>query len=392
MRLGRPVYSCSAGVRLPLLQPDAIVTERVRAGLERAGVFAVYVDDTLSEGIAPVEPISAEARDTAMRALDEIFAMVATSGPATRIPGEQIERLGGVVQAILRELRARREAVSSLMDLNAFDAHTLGHSLNVCVLGLMIGDEALRRHGWRDGRGEVRHGGMDDRLEKLGLGLLLHDLGKILIPADILQKPGRLTQDEMDIVREHPKAGLDLIENGAFSSLSKVAVIGHHERLDGRGYPFGRAGDLHPHAQIAGIADVYDAVSSMRVYQARRPTHEAWELIMSLAGTAFPLELVQVFKDTIAPYPEGVAVELSDGRRGIVARVSRDHVTRPRVRVTHDETGAPLAPFELDLYSAQDVVIADTLQDLVGPPEPGPPLPGASPDETHEQRLSTVLG
>ena len=373
MRLGRPVYSCSAGVRLPLLQPDALVTDRVRVGLERAGVFAVYVNDAISEGIAPVEPISAELRDRAMRALDDTFATVATHGSVTRIPGEQIERLGRVVQAILRELRSRREAVSSLMDLNAFDAHTLGHSLNVCIIGLMIGDEALRRHGWRDGRGEVRRGDVEDRLEKLGLGLLMHDLGKILIPSEILQKPGRLSDDEMEIVREHPKAGLDLIENGAFSSLSKVAVIGHHERLDGRGYPYGRSEDLHPHAQIAGMADVYDAVSSMRVYQARRPTHEAWELVMSLAGAAFPIELVQVFKNTIAPYPEGVAVELSDGRRGIVARVSRDHVTRPVVRVTHDPAGAPLTPHDLDLYAAQDVVIADTLQDLDRPVRPLPP-------------------
>ena len=392
MRLGRPVYSCSAGVRLPLLQPDALVTERVRAGLERAGVFAVYVNDAISEGITPVEPISAELRDRAMRALDDTFRAVATQGAVTRIPGEQIDRLGSVVQSILRELRSRREAVSSLMDLNAFDAHTLGHSLNVCILGLMIGDEALRRHGWRDGRGEVRHGDVEDRLEKLGLGLLLHDIGKILIPSEILQKPGRLSDDEMEIVREHPKAGLDLIENGAFSSLSKVAVIGHHERLDGRGYPYGRADDLHPHAQIAGMADVYDAVSSMRVYQARRPTHEAWELVMSLAGTAFPIELVHVFKDTIAPYPEGVAVQLSDGRRGVVARVSRDHVTRPVVRVTHDPAGRALAPQDLDLYETQDVVITDTLQDLVGPSDPSPRDSDRSPDETHEQTLSTVLG
>lgn len=392
MRLGRPVYSCSAGVRLPLLQPDALVTERVRAGLERAGVFAVYVNDTVSEGISPVEPISAELRDRAMRTLDDTFTAVATQGAVTRIPGEQIERLGAVVKAILRELRSRREAVSSLMDLNAFDSHTLGHSLNVCILGLMIGDQSIRRHGWRDGRGEVRHGDVDDRLEKLGLGLLLHDIGKILIPSEILQKPGRLSDDEMEIVREHPKAGLDLIENGAFSSLSKVAVIGHHERLDGRGYPYGRADDLHPHAQIAGMADVYDAVSSMRVYQARRPTHEAWELVMSLAGTAFPIELVHVFKDTIAPYPEGVAVQLSDGRRGIVARVSREHVTRPVVRVTHDPAGHPLTPHDLDLYETQDVVIADTLQDLVGPPDPPPRARDRSPDETHEQTLSTVLG
>lgn len=391
MRLGRPVYSCSSGSRLPLLQPEALVTDRVRAGLERAGVFAVYVKDGVSEGINPTEPISPELRDRAVRDLGEVFSSVATAGRSTRIPGEQIERLGGVVRSVLRELRDSGHMVSALMDLQAFDAHTLGHSLNVCVLGLMIGDESLRRDGWRDGRGNLRRDGIDDRLEKLGLGLLLHDVGKLLIPAEILQKAGRLTEDEYELVREHPQAGLDLIEQGAFSSLSRVAVIGHHERLDGRGYPHGRGADLHPHAQIAGMADVYDAVSSMRVYRARRPTHEAWELVMSLAGTAFPLDLVQVFKHSVAPYPEGVAVRLSDGRRGLVSRVTREHISRPRVRITHDPAGQAVSPHEIELVDERDVTILDTLQDLDGPLDPPPPPAADASDERHEQGLARIV-
>jgi HD-GYP domain-containing protein (c-di-GMP phosphodiesterase class II) len=320
MRLGRPVYSCSAGVRIPLLQPSAVVTDGVRVGLERAGVFAVYVDDEVSEGIEPTEVISAELRERAILELHDTFGAVTSKGPSTRIPGEQVERLEGVVASILRELRSHGHMVSTLMDLHTFDSHTLAHSLNVCVIGLMLGDELLRRHGWTDGRGNNRRDHHDMRLQKLGTGLLLHDIGKLLIPVDILRKPGKLTADEMALVREHPKTGLDLVESGTLASLTKVCIIGHHERLDGRGYPNGRGADLHENAQIAGIADVYDAVSSMRVYQARRPTHEAWELVMSLAGTAFPLDLVRIFKETVAPYPEGVAVQLSDGRRGIVSK------------------------------------------------------------------------
>lgn len=388
MRLGRAVYSCSSGARLPLLQPGAVITPQVRRGLERAGVYAVYVDDGLSEGIEPADAISPELRDRALRDLSETFAAASTTGSSTRVPAEQIERLGGVVKAILAELRSRDQAVSQLMDLQAFDSHTVEHSLNVCVIGLMIGDEALRRHGWRDGRGMVQRGGEEDRLEKLGLGLMLHDLGKLLIPAEILQKPGRLTDDEMQIVREHPQTGLDMIEDGAFSSLSRVAVIGHHERLDGRGYPHGRGDDLHPHAQIAGMADVYDAVSSMRVYQARRPTHEAWELVVGLTDTAFPLELTEVFRQTIAPYPQGVAVELSDGSRGIVARVHRERVTRPVVRVTHDPSGAQITPIEVDLRNTREFTITDTLQDLRGGADEGVGRPPAG--ERHEQSLAEV--
>jgi len=390
MRLGRPVYSCVEGVRMPLVQPESVVTEQVRLGLERAGVFAVYVQDGISDGIAPAESISPELRDRAVRDLGEIFTSITTTGASTRIPGERVEHLGGVVRSVLGELRQSGHMVSALMDLQAFDARTLGHSLNVCALGLMIGDEALRRHGWVDGRGNVRRDGIDDRLEKLGLGLLLHDIGKLLIPAKILQKPGRLTADEMQVVREHPQAGLDLIEERGFASLSRVAVIGHHERLDGRGYPHGRGADLHPHAQIAGMADVYDAVSSMRAYHARRPTHEAWELVLSLAGSAFSLDLAKIFKCTVAPYPEGVAVRLSDGRRGLVARVVREHISRPHVRVTHDPDGSPITPREIDLFVERDVVIADTLPDLEGPPDISPPVADGA-DERHEQELASIV-
>lgn len=394
MRLARPVYSSASAARLPLLRPDAVVTERVREGLARSGVFAVYVHDAVSEGIEPVESISAELRDRAVRELGRTFEAVATRGPSTRIPGEQVEELGGIVRSVLAELRSSGDLVSPLVDLQAFDEHTLTHSLNVCVLGLMIGNEVLRRDGWRDGRGRVRHDGIDERLEKLGLGLLLHDIGKLVIPAEVLLKPGRLTPDEMAIVREHPQAGLDMLERETVSPLSRVAVIGHHERHDGGGYPAGKRGDaLHQHAQIAAVADVYDAVSSMRVYQARRPTHEAWELVMSLAGTAFPLDLVTAFKETVAPYPAGVAVELSDGRRGLVEGVSRHHVTRPTVRVTHDPSGAAVAPYAIELIDERDVTIVDTLPDLVGLRESPSPAPIAAPaPEMHEQRLAAVLG
>ena len=392
MRLGRAVYSCVKGVRMPLIQPNSVVTQGMRRGLELAGVFAVYVQDELSDGITPTDALSPELRDHAVRELGDVFNTIATTGRSTRVPGEHVEHLGGVVRSVLGELRESGHMVSALMDLQAFDARTLGHSLNVCTLGLMIGDQMLRRHGWVDGRGNVHRDGFDSRLEKLGLGLLLHDIGKLVIPASVLQKPGRLTDDEMMLVHEHPQAGVDLLEERGLPYLARVAVIGHHERLDGRGYPNGLSGaGLHAHAQVAGMADVYDAVSSMRAYHARRPTHEAWELVLSLAGSAFSLDLVKIFKLTVAPYPEGVPVRLSDGRRGLVSRLDRAHIGRPWVRVTHDPAGSPITPREIDLFVERDVVIADTLQDLEGPADVSPPPHAGGADERHEQALSSIV-
>ena len=104
----------------------------------------------------------------------------------------------------------------------------------------------------------------------------------------------------------------------------------------------------------------------------------------------FPLELVKVFKETVAPYPEGVAVLLSDGRRGIVSKVHREYVTRPTVRIT-GEDGHDVAPYEIDLFAELDVAILDTLEDLDGAAGVEHLEPGLVPDELQEQRLSSVI-
>ena len=389
MRLARAIASRSAQGP-PLVGRGVELTPRLAAQLEAAGVFAVYIEDGASEGIEPREAIPAELREQAVGRLGSAFEEAARPG-VTRLSAVQVEPLADLVRNIVFEVNASGGLLTCLDDLRSFDRYTLNHSVNVCVLGLAIAQEAMRRNGWRDHRGETRRDGQEARLHALGLGLLLHDVGKLVVPAAILQKAGPLTLAEMDVIKEHPAAGATLV-GGQVPALAKVVVLGHHEREDGGGYPAGKRGeDLHAHAQIAAIADVYDAVSSNRVYRARRPTHEAWELVLGLAGTAFPLDLVQVFSAAVAPYPEGAAVMLSDGRRALVARNHREHASRPTVRVIDDPGGAA-APYEIPLHDHPSVTIVDTLADLDAE---GPPPPGEAPvdarGEMHAQRIAGVV-
>ncbi len=134
--------------------------------------------------------------------------------------------------------------------------------------------------------------------ELLVLSLLLHDVGKLLIPAEILRKPGRLTADEMALVREHPRAGLDLVEGGSLASLAKVCILGHHERLDGRGYPDGRGGNIVLHgARLLGLADAWDAMTSDSPYRKAMPQDEVRRLVRADSGKHFDPKVVEAFME-----------------------------------------------------------------------------------------------
>lgn len=362
--LAESVYSSQDGVRTPLLRSGVALTGDMLTGLERAGVFAVYVDDELSDGITPTTPITEEMRQETVVALSGVFS-AAKDGRTTRVPPDQVGQLEGMVQKILGQVQDSGEMASFLGDLGSFDTYTLTHSVNVCVLGLMIGEAMLARDGWSDYRGVHRADDVQGRLEDLGLGLLLHDVGKVVVPRDVLNKPSRLTDDEMDLMRAHPKAGAALVGGASVSPLARAVILGHHERWDGKGYPSGKVGlEVHVNARIAAVADVYDAVSSDRVYRRHRPSHEAFELVIRSGGTAFDPDLVRIFSRVVAPYPVGTAVALSDGRRGLIAANHPEHCVRPTVRITHDPEGHPLAPpVEADLIDHPDIAIVDSLDD-----------------------------
>jgi HD-GYP domain-containing protein (c-di-GMP phosphodiesterase class II) len=241
----------------------------------------------------------------------------------------------------------------ALGDLSAADGYTLQHSVDVAALGLLVGQRLFKYRGYTDYMGRQSWQRIDQRLTRLGLGLLLHDIGKLAVPQEILNKPGKLDPAEWEIMKTHPVAGTELLRSDLISPLIKVVVRSHHERWEGGGYPDDKSeGEIHELARIAAVADVYDAVTSERVYAPARPPHVGVRIIREGRGTAFDAEVVDIFSQIVAPFPAGNPIELNDGRSGVVSEVVEGQIDRPIVRVLGDG-----APYELDLGEHPDVLI-----------------------------------
>jgi HD-GYP domain-containing protein (c-di-GMP phosphodiesterase class II) len=289
----------------------------------------------VSEGIVVVEPLRPETRARVHRATGEALA---AAGSALRdgsgMSRAVMESLTGVAEGMVTDLLACPDAAVALDDLSSFDSYTHRHSVQVTVLGLLIARRMWERDGWVDFRGRVRRDRIEDRLRKLGLGLLVHDVGKLAVPPEVLNKPGRLTDDELTVMRRHPQDGVELLRPADISPLAISIVRDHHERLDGTGYPAGiDAEKLQEFPRIAAVADVYDAVTSERVYKAAAPPHVGVRVIAEGSGTQFCPTVVSHFRTVVFPYPVGHEVVLPDGRTGVVAGVDPADPERPRVRV-----------------------------------------------------------
>lgn len=173
--------------------------------------------------------------------------------------GMNIGRASEWVANTITHIMQNENTFSSLFEVTCHDYQTYTHSINVSVIGLLFGKYLSLE---------------PNELGSLGTGLLLHDVGKSLLPSDVLNKNGVLTSEEFKIIKKHPKAGLDLLEHrDNVDGLSLKVVIQHHENNDGTGYPYGLGGrDIHLFGQISRIVDAYDAMTSDRPYAvAMRP-------------------------------------------------------------------------------------------------------------------------
>jgi HD-GYP domain-containing protein (c-di-GMP phosphodiesterase class II) len=348
--LGRDVPP-NAG-EAPLLRAGLELTEAHREALLRAGINAIYVDDGVSADIEVVAALSDRTRSEARSALQDAFraapAVIAGGGTFSN---EQMRDFTDVVEQIAAEISSVGDASLALSDLAASDAYTMEHTIDVTVVGLLVARHLFQTRGRVDWRGERSYDRLDHHLTQLGVGLFLHDIGKLAIPAGILHKPGPLSDEEWELIRQHPEIGIQMVPSDAIWPRAKDVIRSHHERWDGSGYPRGlEGGDIQPFSRIAAVADVFDAITSERSYAAAQPQHVGVETIRAGAGTLFCPEVVDAFVEVVPPYPPGDEIVLADGSEGIVVSVPPKRVDQPLVRVVKDADGNDLAePYEVAL-------------------------------------------
>jgi putative nucleotidyltransferase with HDIG domain len=265
---------------------------------------------------------------------------------ATKLAFEKLRMFKEVPILEFRELVEERirlmvdivEIVDFLHDIKVHNEYTFKHSLNVAIIAGIIGK-------WLGYKGE--------QLKELILAGLLHDIGKVFVPQEILNKPGRLTAAEMRIIEAHSLQGYNLlIRTAAISDDVKAGVAQHHERLDGSGYPLNLSGtEITTYAKIIAIADIYDALTNERVYRRKLTPFSALEIILEELYDKLDPTIALIFIINIRSYLSGCSVLLNTGQKAKVVLLNNEFPTKPVVQLGNNTM--------IDLRQNENIEIID---------------------------------
>lgn len=330
----------------PLLRRGAELTVKAIATLARMGYQYIYIADELTEDVEAHDLLDDEVRMRATNTVREAFEAAVSSGDKfSRSTGINYDAISDVAGNLVDSILANDDLSIQIVDLKSYDSYTFQHSVNVAMLGVVLGKSLRLNFG---------------ELKDLATGLLLHDLGNVTIPEAILKKPTKLTDAEYKYIYEHPRSGFELLRQcDRISAPAKIIALQHHERMNGTGYPKGLKGpDIHINSQIGAIVDAYDALTSDRNYRKRYLPHEAIEYLMGAGESHFSFQLVQNFVGLVAAYPPGTMVSLSTGEVAVVIKVDMTMSTRPLLRLCFDANGKKFPPGEeLDLQKFPTITI-----------------------------------
>ena len=246
--------------------------------------------------------------------------------------------IDGLAQAVAQN----RTALLALTTLKNYDNYTFTHMVNVSILTM----------------GQARGLGIDGPLlREFGLAALMHDIGKVRTPLEVLNKPDKLTDDEFAIMKRHVVEGAEILrQTPDIPALAPVVAFEHHLRLDGTGYPDGaKRSSLNIGTMLCSIADVYDAMRSQRAYQQAFPSERILQVLKRNDGTQFDQNLVRRFVQLIGIYPAGNLVCLNTGEVAVVLKVYAPDPYRPHVRVLISRDGTRLeVPYEIELWNVTE--------------------------------------
>ena len=378
MVLGKTIYGYNYEM---LLNKGVVITENYITQLKNKGFFKIYIDDEETADVVIEDPISDKIRIMATKDVLKTYTVTQASlehieadtteaiiksinTPKIKRPFQEspaFKQLCIDLNAFVDEL-INQDILSGLNSIKSFDNYTYEHSIDTAVIALIIGKRlSLNR----------------EKLRQIAMGEFLHDIGKIFIDEKIINKPGKLTTEEYEQVKLHTTYGYELlkdIEN--IEAASAHIAYQHHERQDGKGYPRGLRGNnkldrgiitYSDHgkmimiAEIAAIADFYDACISDRPYRKGLPPDLVYDMVKDGAETQFNRELIDRFLNSIPKYPVGFDVRIKTGKHkdfvGVVLSLNLYELSKPKVKILYDDKKNKIAPFEMDLSTSNNANI-----------------------------------
>lgn len=310
--------------------------------IQRRMFSGIYINDDISKDIEIVNVISDDLRRETLEGLKKLLVYCETGkGKITLM--HKAESLQCNIISIIDELIANKDMMVNMIDLKCFDIYTYAHSVNVAILSLVLG---------------ISMGFDRDTLVKLGLSAILHDIGKVFIPKEIINKPGLLTESEYEQIKTHSVIGHEYARDKfMIPTRSYIGIRDHHERWDGSGYPSGKKDyRISMFGRVIAVADVYDALTSERPYRAAVSPSEAMEHILGNNATMFDPKIVGIFNRKVAAYPTGTTVLLSNGYTALVIENYESFNLRPKVRLICDAQGNETEHLELDLHKDMNLL------------------------------------
>ena len=376
MVLGKALYGDNYEI---LLNKGVVITEGYITRLKNRGFIKVYIDDEETADVIIQDSISDKIRIMATKDILKTYeltqsaiANIEADTTETIIKSintpkiksafqenESFKQMCKDINSFVDELM-NEDILSGLNSIKSFDNYTFEHSIDTAVLSIIIAKRLFLDK---------------DKLKQIAIGEFLHDIGKIFIDEKIINKPGKLTAEEYEKVKQHTTFGYELLKDVEnIGEASKHIAYQHHERQDGKGYPRGLRGNnkidsgaisysdqdkLIMIAEIAAIADFYDACISERPYRKGLLPDYVHELVKEGSGTQFNKEIVECFLSIMPKYPVGSEVKLKNGAykdfTGVVMSLNIEQLSRPKVKLLCNDKKNKITPLEFDLSSNSSV-------------------------------------
>jgi len=345
MVIAQDVFNLSGGL---LLAQGSTLTQNHLRKLTQLGIDSIRVDNLNYELQLAPETFREETKMKIIHQTQQAFETYRWTMDIN------LGVFRDIAKQIINHAIRNKKLLLQMSEVRFHDEYTFSHQVHVCLLSVMTG---------------IKLGYAKPQLVDLGMGALLHDLGKMFIPPEILNKNTPFKPNEWELMKQHVDIGYELFANA--NTLDDVPLCTtriiqeHHEKYDGSGYNRRLGGDeIHEYAKIAALADCYDALIADRPYRPAMLPHEAYEIIQASMGTHFDPRVASFFLQNIAPYPTGTVVALNTGDIGMITKITPNLQTRPCIKLLMDAKGKRYnQEKDLDLTRSLTTFIAKVLGD-----------------------------
>ncbi|MDD3428673.1 MAG: HD-GYP domain-containing protein [Oscillospiraceae bacterium] len=285
--------------------------------LHQYEIDGVYIQSSFGDDVVVEEFIDPKVKRQAVKDLKELYEGYVKQGAISDMALEKTKKLA---EELVMYILSKDQYLVNIIDIKDYDTYTYSHSMFVSILSVLIGTQL---------------GYNKQQLSELALCGLMHDIGKLDIPLEIINKTTALTDEEFALIRQHPQKSIDRLR--PCRSMPQRVLNGiacHHEKYDGTGYPRGLDGENIPiYGRILALADVFDALTSQRSYRKAWAPCDTLEYMVAQSGTHFDDVLLSAFLHTVAAYPVGTLVRLSTGDIALVVCNHQQNTLRPTVRL-----------------------------------------------------------